>query len=271
MNHFLLYATANELDYSIDFENFKRLLNNSSGVNKVLVFIAVSLVKEKSEDDVQFVKEALDLFQASEEYDLQEVLFSSNVGRDFSSYGMMLRKSIETGAKDDYVLFQNRSALGPENPNWYSRMIEQFNKFDNIGLCGATINFRDHPLRSNSTNVPHVQTYVFLSKMELLYEIGDSFPGEHEVDRVKIILNGEIGLSEYFLNRRLFLTCLEWTDAQINRDSRASEYSEEDIKTVTKKKQDFIHRRVHEESTSPGFKSYLSWYYMKLKYFFLKL
>lgn len=116
----------------------------------------------------------------------------------------------------------------------------QFEKYDLTALCGSTINFKDHPNRSQRNDVPHIQTYAFLTKISFLEMLGNSFPGKDEISRIEIILKGEIGLSQFFLNKGYGITCMEWPDKFIVNNSRP--INNIDVKSNVTKQHQFYHR-----------------------------
>ena len=124
--------------------------------------------------------------------------------------------------------------------DWYLRFIQQYEKFDNVALCGSTINFRDHPRRSERNDIPHIQTYAFLSKAQITQMLHTDFPGAKESERLKIITEGEMGLSQFYLDKGFGVTCLEWPNDLILSDSKALTY--EDVKELVIGEQPFYHR-----------------------------
>ncbi len=129
----------------------------------------------------------------------------------------------------------------PRIVNNYEEFITQFEKFDSTALCGSTINYKDHPSRSERRDMPHVQTYALLTKAGFLKMIESAFPGADETERSKIILEGEIGLSQFYLNKDYGITCMEWTDRLITNNSKP--ISDTDIKEFVSADHQFYHRK----------------------------
>lgn len=238
---FHCYATANDKRFYLeDIKNLKRILMHDAGVGKIYLYIAISLVNKQSYWDDLFVKNISKMFSNQDRVILKSIFFKDNRGRDFSSYSELKKMILPFTSDSDYVFFQNRSACGPYFDNWLVQFIEHFNKHDSIALCGSTINFNDHPKRSQRNDLPHIQTYAFVTSLKYLNMLPKVFPGEKEVDRLQIILNGEIGLSQFYLKRQFSIVCLEWPDEIIALSSKA--ISTADCKEKVKELHSFYHR-----------------------------
>ncbi len=237
--YFHAYATANDRRlYFRDIRNLIRIRNTSTEYGKVILLIAISKAKEINILDRFFVKTVRKIFHEHASVKLQDIFFKENKGRDFSSYSALSKKIRTLASPDDYVLFQNRSAYGPFINNYFQQFIDQYSKYDSAAICGSTINFSD---RTREKQLPHVQTYVFLMKVKYLEMLGDNFPGENEIIRNKAIENGEIGLSQFFLNRNYGITCIEWPDKLIGKDSNP--VTTQDIKEKVSASHPFYHRQ----------------------------
>lgn len=238
---FHCYATANDKKlFFWDLLNLLRIQRNPSGVKEIQLYIAISKAKPVSSSDKIFVRVVKSLFKKHPNVNLRKIFFKENSGRDFSSYGSLKRLVEKEASAQDYVFFQNRSGYGPFRKGWYKMMIAQFEKYETTALCGSTINFKDHPLRSNRSNVPHVQTYAFLTKFNFLQMLGDDFPGEKEDVRLNIILKGEIELSQFFIRKGYGITCIEWPEEIITNDSTPR--TSYDIKKNVVQDHSFYHR-----------------------------
>jgi hypothetical protein len=217
---FLSYATANDDPaYVVDFTHFANLRAHHPGVPLVTMLIAVSAVEPVGRRDKRARRRMFAAFRNCREIQVENVVFKSNVGRDFSSHSQNLSLIASQASDEDFVLFVNRSAYGPTMDNWYSAFVKQYSRFPNIGLCGSTINFLGHPQRPSPPPNTHVQTYVFLAKMEVLRSYVGRFPGENEVERLHVITEGEIGLSGRILAEGWGLTCLAWPDDVFTAES----------------------------------------------------
>ena len=240
--YFHCYATANDsFFYFKDLRNLKRIKNLDPGVDRIFLFVAISTVRKTNPMDRLFVKMAKAMFKDHATITLLEVFCKSNIGRDFSSYQLLLNKVKLIGSEEDYVFFQNRSGYGPFRTEWYRRLVTQFERFEDVSLCGSTINFLDHPSRSLRTDLPHIQTYSFLSTLHFLNMLGEKFPGSTETERCDTITKGEIGLSQFYLARGYKITCIEWPDLAICNQSQSP--SEIDIKKSVTAKHCFYHRK----------------------------
>jgi len=238
---FHCYATANDdRFYYRDIQNLLRIKNTYSGVDKIELFIAISEVNKINCLDRIFVWATKKLFFRHKSIDLKKIFFKSNIGRDFSSYSIMKGLIQAEATPSDYVFFQNRSGYGPFRKGWLKEIILQFEKYDGTAICGSTINFSDHPNRSLRNDLPHVQTYAFLTKILFLEMLGRSFPGEEESSRLEIILQGEIGLSQFYINRGYGITCMEWPDEYITNDSKT--INNKDIKDNVAQPHQFYHK-----------------------------
>ena len=240
--YFHCYATGNDSRFfRQDFKNLKRIKNTLSGVDEIYLFIAVSRVRRFNIFDMIFKKIVQRMFRNHPTIKLEEIVFKSNIGRDFSSYQKMFERVKTIATDEDFVFFQNRSGHGPFHENWYRAYIEQFEKFDSIAICGTTINFCDHPFISSKTDMAHVQTFAFLTKVSFLKLLGKDFPGANETDKLKIIANGEIVLSQIFLKNNYKITSIEWPDEPVAKDTIA--FYNFDLKGSPMQKHYFYHRK----------------------------
>lgn len=243
------YATANEKRFFLeDFENLLRIKSMNSGVSRIYLFIAISSVKKIGFFDRLFTKVVQYLFLNDAQISLENIIYKDNVGRDFSSFDVLNKVVQQVCQDNDFIMFQNRSARGPYLQDWYLRFVQQFEKFDNAALCGSTINFKDHPRRSMRNDLPHIQTYAFLSIARLTRMIDGNFPGAKETERLRIITEGEMGLSQFFLDKGYGITCLEWPNDLIVRDSKA--LRDEDVKELVLGEQPFYHRHFFKDRSN---------------------
>ena len=240
--YFHCYATANDHSlYFQDIQNLIRIKNCDSGCEKILLFIAISEVKKVGLLDRIFIKLIQKMFHKHPSIELKEISFKNNIGRDFSSFESLFFKVKQIAHSDDYIFFQNRSGHGPFQKQWFTDFIKQFERFESIAICGSTINFMDHPNRSLSKNVPHVQTYSFLTKVFYMNMLNDNFPGSKETTKFDIICKGEIALSQFFLEKKYNITCIEWPNEAISNLSEAIMTS--DVKKNVTTKHYFYHRK----------------------------
>ncbi|AHM60439.1 hypothetical protein D770_10910 [Flammeovirgaceae bacterium 311] len=241
---FYCYATANDKRlYRKDIINLTQIKNKSTGLAEVVLFIAISEVNKMNAFDKIFISTVKNLFKDHPEIVLEEIFFKDNLGRDMSSYDCLFQKVNRLAGPKDYVFFQNRSGYGPCLDNWYKDFIQQFERFDGIALCGSTINFLDHPSRGLKGDLPHIQTYSFLTNISFLRMLKHGFPGAKETDRSQLIIKGEIGLSQFYLNKGYRITCMEWPDLAISNQSAAP--ADSDIREEVRSKHQFYHRKFN--------------------------
>jgi hypothetical protein len=124
-----------------------------------------------------------------------------NVGMDLGAYNFGLEKIIKENFEGD-VIFMNSSVIGPQKNNWLREYKKLFHEFPNIGLCGITAN--SHATVTNETKsqfMPHVQSFFLYTKTELLKKVfSNKLPGSDLADdKIKLIMEGEIGISQNFL------------------------------------------------------------------------
>ena len=248
-NYFHCYVTANDIwHYKADLKNLLRIKNCKHGLDKVNLLIAISQAKKLRFTDQLFKYLVKLLFINHKSVKLKTVFFKSNEGRDFSSYSACLNKILEKGIEDGFCFFQNRSGYGPFMENWYAKFIDQINKFPMAVLCGSTINFRDHPMRSTKINLPHVQTYAFLAKIKAIKSVLSDLKAISQSTRLDMILNGEIQLSQKILNNGNSITCMEWPDAEVTASSQAIERF--DVRGKLKNKHQFYHKGLFHKKRS---------------------
>jgi hypothetical protein len=219
MNHFLLYATANDKkNYLEDIINFYNLARYDTGVGKVKMYVAISEVNTPNHRDFRLIENIKKCFVNHPWIDLKSIFFKSNLGRDFSSYQQLVGKASGiSNSIDDYVFFRNRSARGPFEDGWFLRFINQFEVFDNNAICGNTINMYSKNTHISDI-VPHVQSYAFMSTMRYLNMLKGEFPGINETTRLNVIANGEIALSQFFLIKGLKITSLNEKQVSIGNE-----------------------------------------------------
>lgn len=243
------YVTANEKRlYLADISNLLQLSKMHPGCNKLMLYIAISEVQRRSVWDRIFIRIVTNVFKKNTNIELRDIFFKPNIGRDFSSFGRLTDRIMkESQNEDDYIFFQNRSGQGPFLNNWYTEFIEQFNKFENVAICGASINFNDYYKLSDRSDLPHVQTYAFISQIKYLKMIPSPFPGERETERTQVISKGEIGLSQFFLKKGIGITCMKRKDDLVLKDSREKSINKEKEQLLN---QAFYHRYFFREKES---------------------
>jgi len=217
--HFLAYVTASDReDYALDFVNFRNMTRRHPGVAKIELYIAVSRVRAFDHSDRRALAGLVDMAGACPWITVQAVIWKGNIGRDFSSVEACLRQLAPAAGPSDLVLIRNRSAGGPHAPRWYGRYVDQYFKFAGTGLVGSTINFAGHPDLPVRGPTTHVQTYAYLSEWRHLQSLAREYPAARCTERLQLIGEGEIGLSQKFLDRGLGISCLHWPEAFFTRE-----------------------------------------------------
>ena len=248
INYYHCYATANDDRlYKQDIKNLINISRTRPLNGRVSLYIAISLSNPTGKWDGLFEQFVTFLFKDHPYIVLSGIYFKSNVGRDFSSYELLNSKVQSVCRPDDYIFFQNRSAYGPYKENWFQEFINLYESAPEIRLVGSTINFADHPSRSREMNCAHVQTYAFLARAKEFAPLVGAFPAMSLDNRADIIIQGEIGLSRYFMKDGGKLACLEWPDVSIDMDSPA--LASKDIKKYVSKDHPFYHRRYFKKNS----------------------
>jgi hypothetical protein len=222
MKYYMSYSTANEGDYKEDLFNFSCLAMQSPGVKKIYLYISVSEAREASKRDNRILSRLARIAESNRSIEVRSVRKKSNIGRDFSSAAFNLRLISQEAHDEDFILFVNRSCYGPLSDNWYAKYVEQYCRYEQVALCGSTINFSGHPEGRNRTNTTHVQTYMFLSQFQWMKVFLEHYPAEDEAKRIDIIDNGEILLSQRIIERGGALTCLAWPQFKFDESMRTS-------------------------------------------------
>lgn len=252
-DHFLIYSTANERDYRTDFYNFYLMVRHNPGVKRIRLFIVVSDVDGLGKKEEKFIETTNKIFDGSRYIKLEKILIKGNIGRDLSSAKVGLDEISNYANPDDIIMVRNRSSIGPFEKKWYSAYLNLFDDKENIGLVGNTINLQYHEEVDPERIAPHVQTYIYLSSYFLLDKLRADFPGINEVDRLKIICNGEIALSERIMEMGYKISSLFWRGEVFGKDLPINEsLPKKDIKENIRGLP-FIHRRGLEGSFSRRF------------------
>lgn len=71
--------------------------------------------------------------------------------------------------------------------------------------------------------------------------MNDNFPGSKETTKFDIICKGEIAFSQFFLEKKYNITCIEWPNEAISNLSEAIRTS--DVKKNVTAKHYFYHRK----------------------------
>jgi hypothetical protein len=170
---------------------------------------------------------------------VRKVVFRSNVGFDFGAYdeGYRLLKS-ERYSGD--VVFMNCACNGPKKDGWLLAYWRIFHaKGQNVGAVGASTfayagqhvpagirrrirKMKKLPILGKAYAKyalkgyfsPHLQSYFIYTSMAVLADaFPDTLPGANVVgDKVQLITEGEVGLSQALLEAGYSLSCIQFDD-----------------------------------------------------------
>jgi hypothetical protein len=201
---FLAYATANEgCGYLWDVANIRRWLRWHSGMERIDVCFAISEVLPRRKHEERFYRKLADRLERGGSFRVVDIVFKSNVGRDFSSWRACVTRLRPLAQPDDFVLMLNRSAYGPLAPDWYRSYTLPFAQHADLGVCGSSISFEYKT---------HVQTYAWMTRMGIICELMENFPGDNARSRTEAIFKGEFGMSQDLMARGYGITALAWPD-----------------------------------------------------------
>lgn len=230
MNNYMVYVTANDEEYFMaDFLNFLDMKRLSPGVGKIQLYIAMSKIKEINSNKLNNL---LNIFIDSSWIEVRSVIIKGNIGRDFSSIESCLDEIRKEAKPEDNVLIKNRSGYGPLMTNWYKEYLQQYLTLKNGGIVGSTINFTGHPQGKIKENTTHIQTYTYFMKFKEILSLYPPFPASDCTDRVELIEEGEIGLTQKILNSGKEVTSLFWREYIFNKEyQNDKKLPQRDIKT----------------------------------------
>ncbi len=241
--NYLIYCTANDTNFLLDTYNIYKMSRLHPGIDKINLVVVISDLNQINKWESVFLRILNNLINKSPWINLIGVFKKGNQGRDFSSFKIGLEQLNGVASKNDFVLIRNRSSVGPEKENWYSCYCQLISS--KIGLVGNTINLIGYPKGSTKDKIlPHVQTYMFLSKYEVLHSILDQFPATNETERDLIIENGEITLSKIVMSKGYEITCYHWKNVSIGPNWQDDNtLPKKDVKEHTRNLP-FIHRKA---------------------------
>lgn len=223
---YLGYVTANDdPSFLVDWLNVCNMVRYDPGVIGIRFFLVISEVRKPTIRDKRGADALCRKVLESGAFQSAEVLWKSNVGRDFSSAQLFLHRIASEASDEDPVMIKNRSGYGPLCEQWYSLYAELNNHLERGGLTGSTINQVSHPecRESDHPYTTHVQTYIYLSTWAHFRPLADRFPGSEERERIEVICKGELGLSRSFLERGLQLNALAWDGVVFSKEQPTKE------------------------------------------------
>lgn len=131
---------------------------------------------------------------------IDKIIFRDNTGFNFGAYNRGYQYLKEIGY-DDYVVFMNSSARGPDNHYWLLNYYYLFNTKEDIGLCGVSLN--SHTTHLNEmTFKPHIQSFFMFTSMQILKDVFvDDLPAAdlEAARKIERITKGEIEFSNKIL------------------------------------------------------------------------
>ena len=188
------------------------------GVPKVYLLVVLSEVKSSNTLERKFAAYLDCLFDACEWIDYLGLITKDNLGRDFSSVLTGL-KSLEKDFEDqDFIMVRNRSAFGPFRSSWYLDFCIPFSDVENLALVGNSINLSSSLDKVEHPTPTHVQTYVYVTKWQVLKVLIDDFPGLSANTRLEVVNNGEVALSQRLIQKGFAITSLWWPGYVFNND-----------------------------------------------------
>lgn len=229
----MLYLTANDdRRFAVDMLHFHHMRRHAPGVRVIEIVIVVSCVRPVSAAEQRAIDWLIADCADCPWLKIRTVIWKGNVGRDFSSAAVGLRALAGELNADDLVMVRNRSGYGPFEPGWYQRYVDQLFRHPGTALAGSTLCLRGHPKLASEAPWAHVQSYVYLSQWRHLRTLTGNYPGSRCVDRTRVIVDGEIGLSRQFLLQGARISCLHWPDLAFNAElATTTQLPREDFKS----------------------------------------
>ena len=146
------------------------------------------------------------------------VIYRENTGFDFYSYGIALNEINTKNEKYDYYFCINSTTTGPFIPkyatktlNWCDIFINEFNSDKKIKVVGPTIGIDTWIGKSLNPPrfLPHVQSYAFMLDYEscVFLQSKGIFNTLYD-DKIKLIIDCEIGMSTLILENDWRISCL---------------------------------------------------------------
>jgi hypothetical protein len=150
--------------------------------------------------DLVWVETSLDIPAALNKTKVKTIIhLPANLGRDFWAWGEALKQiNLETY---DYVLFANKSGVGPNQDKWLEQFIEPFQKYPQLAVSGPVANYRGGW---------HIQTWAFMLKtadVKTLLNEGKAFGLKRKFWPYFAYDSREIYLSQKFLKAGRSIYC----------------------------------------------------------------
>jgi hypothetical protein len=147
---------------------------------------------------------------------IKAVHVRDNQGQDVGAYDYGYQLLQAQGYEGD-VLFMNSSVAGPHEENWLRKYRDQFQRHENVGLCGISLNSHDTS-RSAEPFAPHVQSFFLYTNMHVLkHALGPRLFQLDTTDKEEVIAHGEIGISARVLDAGYRITSSNFPDFAYRR------------------------------------------------------
>jgi hypothetical protein len=218
---FLSYATANDDPlYTRDLVNFRHYAKMDPGVEKIDVYISVSEVHPKSENDEAAWASLAKVLKRNKKLDVRRIKFFCAPGRDWRALYQNLMSIMEISDMEDYLFFNNRSASGPYTQYWYRTFLEHLKTDWRIGGVASTIwlNMGAKPYHVYEGLGPHLQAIGILTRVGDCARMMDNFPGIEAKSTIEGVRQGEAGFSLRLLEAGKRIASLYQPNMTISRD-----------------------------------------------------
>ena len=188
------------------------VINSCSSINYLAFKLGVSL-PWKNTNNYTFYKNLKLEFPF-----IKDIIFHNNKGADIGGYNKAYNFLKNKNYRED-VVFMNSSVRGPLRENWLKYYKELFNRNEQMGITGISIN--SYNTKKNPWVFdPHVQTFFMYTNMLKLIDVfGDNISGYDQINRIDLIEKGEIEISRKFLNRGYGINCKLLDEIDYFKDS----------------------------------------------------
>ena len=188
------------------FSLIGNLAKHNAGVDFDLTLVINRKLADNENEEIKRKIEICD--HLPQEYDfIKQVLHHNNQGSDLGAYDAGYQY-LKASDYDGDVLFMNTSLSGPSQDYWLLKYHTLFHKHQDVGLCGISLNSHDTNIINNPPFKPHVQSFFLYTTMKALKKV---FPanldGYNSQNKLEIIENGEIGMSQRILDAGYSIVC----------------------------------------------------------------
>ncbi|MGH1485101.1 MAG: hypothetical protein ACRBCI_02700 [Cellvibrionaceae bacterium] len=212
-----LLENIQKLDAGVDFDcrvivnehNNKQTLTSLIGKQKLLRKFFLNNSKTNSIEKFDHVFQKYPF--------IEKVTYRQNIGQDIGAYDFIYRQLMEENYTGD-ILFMNSSVRGPHENGWLKKYQDLFNRHENTGLAGITLNSY-YSTRKKSFD-PHVQSFFLYSNMQILKDVFPDgiYNGQTGEEKRDLIINGEIGISRKVLDKGYGISCSAFPEFCYKKD-----------------------------------------------------